>query len=91
MRTTTPTGFLRSSSCPATVEQLCPPGSTFPVCPSNEGELGKPFQTVCFKKNFPEKYLLFILLLVVLGIGEFFMLPFKSQMPLSECHDSVAS
>lgn len=41
---------------------------------------------VCFKKNFPENYVafIFIILLVVLGKGEFFIPPFKSEKLLSE-------
>ena len=41
---------------------------------------------VCFKKNFPEKYVafIFIILLVVLGKGKFFIPPFKSEKLLLE-------
>lgn len=46
---------------------------------------------VCFKKY--EKYVAFIviILLIVVGKGEFFILLFKGQMLLSEPHDSAAS
>lgn len=76
-----------SSGYPIIVEQLCPPGSTFQSAPQiRESYLGNLFQVVCFKKNFPEKYVafIFIILLVVLGKGEFFIPPFKSEKLLLE-------